>query len=112
MKAQTDFVGIAVHCAQGSARCASGVADKLPGEPGGYTGFNGLFGAQTVDPLLTGQDASVPLVSMLGNPIVDPFGQPGFPGFDGMEAEVSLALCRLDAGGRHPGDLRLPLRRA
>ena len=27
---------------------------------------------------------------MLGNPIVDPFGQAGFPGFDGMEAEVSL----------------------
>jgi hypothetical protein len=89
-KAQTDFVGIAVHCAQGSARCASGVADLLPGEPGGYGGFNGLFGAQSVDPLLTGQAASVPLTSMLGNPIVDPFGQPGFPGFDGMEAEVSL----------------------
>ena len=88
--AQTDFVGIAVHCAQGSARCAGGVADLLPGEPGGYAGFNGLFGAKHVDPVLTGQDASVPLVSMLGNPIVDPFGQPGFPGFDGMEAEVSL----------------------
>ena len=41
-------------------------------------------------PKLTGQPASVPLTSMLGNPIVDPFGQPGFPGFDGMEAEVSL----------------------
>jgi hypothetical protein len=90
LKAQTDFVGIAVHCAQGSPNCANGVADKLPGEPGGYSGFNGLFGAQSVDPLLTGQPASVPLVSMLGNPIVDPFGQPGFPGFDGMEAEVSL----------------------
>ena len=91
--AQTDFVGLAVHCAQGSARCASangGVADKLPGEPGGYTGFNGLFGAQSINPLLTGQPASVPLTSMLGNPIVDPFGQPGFPGFDGMEAEVTL----------------------
>ncbi|HVZ89472.1 MAG TPA: hypothetical protein VHG72_21095 [Polyangia bacterium] len=90
LKAQTDFVGIAVHCAAGSSRCASGVADVLPGEPGGYTGFNGLFGASSVDPLLTGQPASVPLVSMLGNPITDPFGQPGFPGFDGMEAEVSL----------------------
>jgi len=90
LKAQTDFVGIAVHCAQGSPNCANGVADKLPGEPGGYSGFNALFGAQTVDPLLTGQPASVPLTSMLGNPIVDPFGQPGFPGFDGMEAEVSL----------------------
>ena len=89
-KAQTDFVGIAIHCAQGSPHCAGGVPDVLPGEPGGYTGFSGLFGAQSVDPVLTGQPASVPLTSMLGNPIVDPFGQPGFPGFDGMEAEVSL----------------------
>ncbi len=91
--ALTDFVGLAVHCAQGSTRCSSangGVADKLPGEPGGYTGYNGLFGAQSIDPLLTGQPDSVPLTSMLGNPIVDPFGQPGFPGFDGMEAEVTL----------------------
>ncbi len=45
-KAQTDFVGFAVHCAQGSARCAAGQDDLLPGEPGGYTGFKGLFGAQ------------------------------------------------------------------
>ena len=26
-----------------------------------------------------------------GSPIVDPFGQPGFPGFDGMFASASLA---------------------
>ncbi|HLK91241.1 MAG TPA: hypothetical protein VKZ18_15190 [Polyangia bacterium] len=92
--AQTDFVGLAVHCAQGSTRCATGnggVADKLPGEPGGYTGFNGLFGAQSINPLLTGTPGvDTALTSMLGNPIVDPFGQPGFPGFDGMEAEVTL----------------------
>jgi hypothetical protein len=88
--AQTDFVGFAVHCAQGSALCASGHPDLLPSEPGGYTGFNGLFGAKEIDPVLTGQPASVPLTSMLGNPIVDPFGQPGFPGFDGMFAEVTL----------------------
>ncbi|HTQ06649.1 MAG TPA: hypothetical protein VMI54_22490 [Polyangiaceae bacterium] len=89
--AQTDFVGFAIHCAQGSATCAGGQDDLLPGEPGGYTGFKGLFGAQAIDPLLTGQDATHPLTSLLGNPITDPFGQPGFPGFDGMEAEVSLA---------------------
>jgi hypothetical protein len=88
--AQTDFVGIGVHCAQGSSLCAGGVPDLLPGEPGGYTGFSGLFGAKHVDPKLTGQAATVPLTSMLGNPIVDQFGQPGFPGFDGMKAEVSL----------------------
>jgi hypothetical protein len=63
----------------------------LPGEPGGYAGFKGLFGAQEIDPLLTGQPATVPLTDLLGNPIVDPFGQPGFPGFDGMEAAVTLS---------------------
>jgi hypothetical protein len=89
--AQTDLVGFAVHCAQGSALCAGGEPDLLPGEPGGYSGFNGLFGAKQIDPVLTGQPPSVPLTSLLGNPITDPFGQPGFPGFDGMEAEVSLA---------------------
>ena len=89
--AQTDFVGFAVHCAQGSATCAAGQADALPDEPGGYTGFKGLFGAKEIDPLLTGQAASVPVTDLLGQPVTDPFGQPGFPGFDGMSAAVSLA---------------------
>jgi hypothetical protein len=70
-KPQTDFVGLAVHCALGSPICAGGQADLLPQEPGGYTGFDALFGAQQINPLLT--------------------GQPGFPGFDGMAAAVSLA---------------------
>ena len=87
-KAQTDFVGFAVHCAQGSPLCAGGHDDLLPAEPGGYTGFKGLFGAQEVNPVLVGG----PVVNDLdGNPIVDPFAQPGFPGFDGMEATVSLS---------------------
>jgi hypothetical protein len=89
--AQTDFVGFAVHCAQGSATCASGQDDVLPDEPGGYSGFKGLFGAQSVDPLITGQPASVAVTGLDGQPVVDPFGQPGFPGFDGMSAAASLA---------------------
>jgi hypothetical protein len=89
--AQTDFVGFAVHCAQGSSTCASGQNDVLPDEPGGYTGFKGLFGAQAIDPLITGQPASVAVTGLDGNPVVDPFGQPGFPGFDGMSAAASLA---------------------
>ncbi|HEY7674733.1 MAG TPA: hypothetical protein VH867_05850 [Burkholderiales bacterium] len=88
VKAQTDFVGLAVHCAQGSTVCANGQADVLPAEPNGYTGFTGLFGAQAINPLLTG---GAVLNDLLGNPIADPFGQPGFPGFDGMSAAVSLA---------------------
>jgi hypothetical protein len=90
-KAQTDFVGLAVHCAQGSSVCTNGQDDVLPQEPGGYSGFKGLFGAQSINPLLTGQPATVPLGDLLGNPIVDPFNQPGFPGFDGMSAAASLA---------------------
>ncbi len=89
-KAQADLVGIGIHCAQGSSRCAGGQNDVLPNEPGGYAGYLGLFGAASVDPLLTGQPATVPLTDMLGNPITDASGNPGFPGFDGMEAAVSL----------------------
>jgi hypothetical protein len=89
--AQTDMVGFAVHCAAGSPTCATGQADVLPQEPGGYNGFQALFGAAQVDPFLTGQAASVPVSDLNGQPITDPFGQPGFPGFDGMSAAVSLA---------------------
>lgn len=91
VKAQTDFVGFAIHCAQGSPVCANGHDDVLPAEPNGYTGFKGLFGAQEINPFLTGQANTVPLTDLLGQPITDPFGQPGFPGFDGMSAAVSLA---------------------
>jgi hypothetical protein len=92
-KAQTDFVGFAIHCAQDSAVCASAPShdDLLPDEPGGYTGFKGVFGAQDIDPLLTGQPATIAVTGLDGAPITDPFSQPGFPGFDGMSAAVSLA---------------------
>lgn len=91
VKAQADFVGFAVHCSTGSATCANGQADTLPDEPGGYDGYKGLFGAQEIDPLLTGKDASTPVTDLLGQPVTDPNGNPGFPGFDGMSAAVSLA---------------------
>ena len=89
--AQTDFVGIGVHCAQSSSLCSAanhGRPDLLADEPGGYNGFNGLFGAKYVDPII---HPSGPMTDLDGNTIQDPFAQPGFPGFDGMEATVSLA---------------------
>jgi hypothetical protein len=47
-KAVADFEGIAIHCAQNSPLCAAAGThakpDLLPDEPGGYTGFNGIFG--------------------------------------------------------------------
>jgi hypothetical protein len=90
-KAATDFEGIAVHCAQGSSVCATGEADVLANEPGGYNGFQGLFGTQQINPFLTGQDAGVALTDLLGNPITDTSGNPGFPGFGTISAAQSLA---------------------
>jgi hypothetical protein len=90
-KAQTDYVGIAIHCGQGGGVCngATGTRpDSLPQEPGGYSNFQGLFGAKYVNPAITGGQSVVN--DLTGQPIVDPFGQPGFPGFDSMSATRSL----------------------
>jgi hypothetical protein len=90
--AQTDFVGIAIHCASSGpcAENANAKPDPLPDESGGYTGFKGLFGAKYVNPAINGGSASVDDTN--GDPIVDPFGQPGFPGFDGMFAKNTLGI--------------------
>jgi hypothetical protein len=90
--AQTDFVGMAIHCATDGGICTGNPharPDLLPDEPGGYTGFQGLFGAKYVNPAITGGDAAVN--DLNGNPIGDQFGQPGFPGFDGLFASTTLA---------------------
>jgi hypothetical protein len=91
-KGQADFVGISVHCAQIQTsvctRSTHAKADLLPDEPGGYNGFSALFGAKYVDPAITGGNAAVNDIN--GNPVTDPAGNPGFPGFDGMSAANSL----------------------
>jgi hypothetical protein len=91
--AQTDFVGIAIHCAKTSKSICAGNSktrpDLLADEPGGYTGFQGLFGAKYVNPAITGGNAVVNKLN--GQPIGDQFGQPGFPGFDGLFATTTLA---------------------
>lgn len=90
--AQTDFVGIAVHCANSATSICNGnpnaKVDSLPDEPGGYAGFQALFGAKYVNPVITGGSTAVKDIN--GNPITDPFGQPGFPGFDSMSAATTL----------------------
>jgi hypothetical protein len=90
-KAVADFEGIAVHCATGNATCAAangGVTDSLPDEPGGYTGYNALFGAKYVNPVITGGNAVVN--DFNGQPVQDSHGNPGFPGFS-PTATQSLA---------------------
>ncbi len=87
----TDFVGIGVHCAKDSTLCAGSAnakPDLLPDEPGGYTGYQGLFGAKYTNPAIS---PSGPVTQVNGTtPIVDSAGNPGFPGFDGMTAANSL----------------------
>jgi hypothetical protein len=120
--ATADLEGIAIHCSlkdslSGGA-CSKGnggVADKLPAEPEGYEGYNGLFGAISVNPFLTGKpdttNASSPAFegnpvasvapavndvydykpSITGNPATQPIadenGNAGFPGFDPTPAQ-------------------------
>lgn len=56
--AQTnDFIGAAIHCTLNSTFCAAKntpVEDSLPDEPGGYAGYQALFGLKYVAPALGG----------------------------------------------------------
>jgi hypothetical protein len=114
-----DYVGIAVHCAKSSAFCstargvkfgqtaptATAVTDSLPDEPGGYTGYQGLFGHRYVAPQLGAGTPSLSrhgyqvtnaagnLVDENGNQINGAFltNHPGFPGFGPINASQTLA---------------------
>jgi hypothetical protein len=116
-----DYVGLAVHCAQDSPFCAdaeaikfgqstpspTAVADVLPDEPGGYTGFQALFGHKYIAPQVSEgntpdlfhngyrvTNAAGNLVDLSGNEIDGGFlppGTPGFPGFGPIVARQSLA---------------------
>jgi hypothetical protein len=114
-----DYVGVAVHCAKGSAFCANASAvkfgqttatpsaapDVLADEPGGYTGFQGLFGHKYVAPQL---GAGTPNVTRNGYEVTNAAGNlvdlnggqlngaflnnaPGFPGFSSINAAQTLA---------------------
>jgi hypothetical protein len=113
-------VGVAVHCAQGSAYCANATdvkfgqstatpdasPDLLSDEPGGYTGYQALFGHKYVanqlsngsQPNLTHNgypvtNAQGNLVDLNGNQINGAFlsNYPGFPGFGPINASQTLA---------------------
>ena len=82
-QATADFVGIAIHCAAGAALCSGdhGVLDPLPAEPGGYSGFKGLFGHKYVAP----QIGTAGVVRDIEGNVI-----PGFPGFSAMTAARTL----------------------
>jgi hypothetical protein len=113
-----DYVGVAVHCARGNTFCSSAdavkygqtsptptaVADLLANEPGGYHGYQALFGHRYVAPELGAGTANLShdgyavtnaagnLVDLNGNQLNGAFlhNHPGFPGFD-VTAPQSLA---------------------
>lgn len=88
-QAEADFMGLAVHCAKGSAVCAKGARpDLLPDEPGGYHGYRALYGNKFIAPVIS---PSGPVRSLNGQVIKDSFGQIGFPGYDGMTGPNGLA---------------------
>jgi hypothetical protein len=114
-----DYTGVAVHCAKGSAFCGGATAvkygqttpsssaapDLLPDEPGGYTGYQGLFGHKYVAPQLGAgtpnltrngyevTNAAGNLVDLNGNQLNGAFlnNAPGFPGFGPINASQTLA---------------------
>jgi hypothetical protein len=116
-----DYIGLAVHCAKDSAFCAdvkygqttpsnTAVPDVLPNEPGGYQGYQAVFGHKYLQPILAGA-ANSGDTRTFGNgdsfPVIDPAGNltdldgaemdgqyahtPGFPGFGPITAAQSLA---------------------
>ena len=115
-----DYVGVAVHCAKGAALCADATATKfgqttptksassdlLPQEPGGYNGYQALFGHKYVAPVLGAgtkgltrdgheiTNANGNLVDLNGNQLNGDFTtSPGFPGFGPINAAQSLAYA-------------------
>jgi hypothetical protein len=109
-----DYVGLGVHCAAGSSFCATDsrpVTDSLPDEPGGYSGFQAVFGHKYLQPQLVHAansggnrvvgghsyevyDSAGNLVDLNGNEMDGAFlpaGDAGFPGFGGISAAQSLA---------------------
>lgn len=97
-KAIADYEGIIIHCAQGSPLCAkNGAPDLLPDEPGGYNGFEALYGNVNVAPAINNGAGFVN--DLDGNPVADSHGNPGFPGFDPRPAQsLGYVAQMLEAG--------------
>ena len=126
-----DYIGVGVHCAQSDSFCTTAmgkrgnettvsntaVTDSLPDEPGGYNGFQAVFGHRYLTPQLAqaansgpnrvfGNGDSFPVVDGSGN-LTDLNGNtmkgnfkipapvnaftPGFPGFGPISAAQTLA---------------------
>ena len=109
------YVGEAIHCAQGDTVCASSsraVDDQLPTEPGGYNGYQALFGAKYIAPAIGHgpnyvnphgyqvTDANGNLVDENGNTLAEPFTHtPGFPGFSPTATQSLAVIADMQEAG-------------
>ncbi len=90
-RAAADFMGLAIHCAAASATCSAaggGRPDVLPDEPGGYHGYQALYGNAFVQPAIS---PSGPVRDLNGQVITDGNGNTGFPGYNAMIGTNALA---------------------
>ena len=99
--AAADFEGIAIHCAQGSPLCGGSThakGDVLNDEPGGYIGFQALFGNKYVAPAINHGNGFV--LDLDGNHVTDGNGNDGFPqGFSPTPSQtLGYAAQMLEAG--------------
>jgi hypothetical protein len=120
-----DYIGEAIHCAKSDRICAdaqavkqgqmtsspTAVPDLLPSEPGGYHGYQALFGARYIAPQIGGgpnvvhhgyqvTDANGNLVDLDGNPLIEPFShRPGFPGFNPTATQSLAVLADMQEAG-------------
>jgi hypothetical protein len=108
------YVGEAIHCAQGDTTCAGSshhVADTLPTEPGGYDGYQALFGAKYIAPAIGGganvfhdgyqvTDANGNLVDLNGNTLTEQYGGgPGFTGFNPTATQTLAVMADMQEAG-------------
>ncbi len=122
-----DYIGAAVHCAKAASICADAQADRgnettpsptaqpdlLPTEPGGYKGFQGLFGARYIAPQLGAgtpnlmhngyevTNSAGNLVDLDGNQINGAFltDHPGFPGFSPTASQTLAYIADMQEAG-------------
>jgi hypothetical protein len=107
-KATADFEGISLHCAQSSPICSKSShtkPDLLPDEPGGYTGFNAIFGNVYLQPMINPKGPILDLDgNVVANVITDDSGNvtatyPGFPGFSPSASQgLGYVATLLEAG--------------
>ncbi len=103
--ASADLLGIAIHCARGSALCAGGRArpDRLPDEPGGYDGFNVLFGDRDVRPVISPggpvKDINGQIIAGLANPFAPTAAQS--LGYAAAMLEAGVPVVYVSIGDAH-----------